>query len=124
VTGGCCGLAGSWGFEGGHYDVSMACGDHAVLPAVRKADADTLVVADGFSCRTQIEHGAGRRALHLAEVLDLARTGRLAEQPPAPAGLRALRLAVPAVLAAAAVAPPQVILCYLCAGHPPRLRRG
>jgi Fe-S oxidoreductase len=104
VTGGCCGLAGSWGFEGGHYDVSMACGEHALLPAVREADADTLVVADGFSCRTQIEHGAGRRALHLAEVLDLARTGRLPEPPQAPAGLRALRLAVPATLATAAAA--------------------
>jgi FAD/FMN-containing dehydrogenase/Fe-S oxidoreductase len=101
VTGGCCGLAGSWGFETGHYELSMACGDHALLPAVRTAAPETLVVADGFSCRTQVEHGAGRRALHLAEVLALARTGRLPEPPRAPASLRALRVAAPAVLAAA-----------------------
>ena len=67
---GCCGVAGNFGFERGHYDVSMACGEHALLPAVRDADPDSLVVADGFSCRTQIAHGTERRARHLAEVLD------------------------------------------------------
>ena len=67
---GCCGVAGNFGFERGHYDVSMACGEHALLPAVRDADPDSLVVADGFSCRTQIAHGTERRAQHLAEVLD------------------------------------------------------
>jgi FAD/FMN-containing dehydrogenase/Fe-S oxidoreductase len=106
VTGGCCGLAGSWGFEAGHYDVSMAAGDHALLPAVRGADRDTLVVADGFSCRTQIEHGAGRRALHVAEVLALASTGRLPDPPRAPGGLKALRLgalAATALLAGAMI---------------------
>ncbi|GAA5127266.1 FAD-binding and (Fe-S)-binding domain-containing protein [Pseudonocardia adelaidensis] len=67
---GCCGLAGNFGFEAGHYDVSMACAEQALLPAVRAADPDTLVLADGFSCRTQIEQGAtGRRGMHLAEVL-------------------------------------------------------
>jgi Fe-S oxidoreductase/FAD/FMN-containing dehydrogenase len=70
---GCCGMAGSFGFEAGHYDVSMACGERVLLPEVRKAAPDTLVVADGFSCRTQIEQGnTGRRGLHVAEVLRLA----------------------------------------------------
>jgi FAD/FMN-containing dehydrogenase/Fe-S oxidoreductase len=67
---GCCGLAGNFGFEAGHYDVSLACGERSLLPAVRDAAADTLVLADGFSCRTQIEQaGTGRTPAHLAEVL-------------------------------------------------------
>ena len=70
---GCCGMAGSFGFEQGHYHVSMACGERVLLPAVRAAPADTLVVADGFSCRTQIEQGrTGRRGLHVGQVLKLA----------------------------------------------------
>jgi FAD/FMN-containing dehydrogenase/Fe-S oxidoreductase len=70
---GCCGLAGNFGFERGHYEVSMACAEQALLPAVREADPDTLILADGFSCRTQIEQaGTGRQALHLAEALRLA----------------------------------------------------
>jgi Fe-S oxidoreductase len=70
---GCCGLAGSFGFEAGRkYDVSMKAGERVLLPRVREASTDTLVLTDGFSCRTQIEHGTGRRALHLAEVLHLA----------------------------------------------------
>jgi FAD/FMN-containing dehydrogenase/Fe-S oxidoreductase len=73
---GCCGLAGSFGFEADHYDISMAIGERRLLPAVRAADGDTLVVADGFSCRTQIEHGTERRALHLAQVLEMALDGR------------------------------------------------
>ena len=67
---GCCGLAGNFGFEAGHYDVSRACGERVLLPAVRDAAADTLMLADGFSCRTQIEQGGtGRTPVHLAEVL-------------------------------------------------------
>lgn len=66
---GCCGLAGNFGFERGHYEVSRAAGERVLLPAVRAADPSTAVVADGFSCRTQIEHGTGHRALHLAELL-------------------------------------------------------
>ena len=66
---GCCGLAGSFGFEAEHYDVSMVMGERALFPMVRAMDDDALVLADGFSCRTQIAHGTGRRALHLAEVL-------------------------------------------------------
>jgi FAD/FMN-containing dehydrogenase/Fe-S oxidoreductase len=70
---GCCGMAGSFGFEAGeHYDLSVALGERVLLPAVRQASADALIVADGFSCREQIAQGTGRRALHLAEVLQLA----------------------------------------------------
>ncbi|HJT07057.1 MAG TPA: (Fe-S)-binding protein, partial [Stellaceae bacterium] len=68
---GCCGLAGSFGYERGHYDVSMKIGEHVLLPAVRKAPKDALVIADGFSCRSQIEHATRRKALHLAEVLQM-----------------------------------------------------
>jgi FAD/FMN-containing dehydrogenase/Fe-S oxidoreductase len=66
---GCCGLAGNFGFEKGHYDVSVACAEDRLLPALREAPADSLVVSDGFSCRTQIEQESDRTALHLAEVL-------------------------------------------------------
>jgi Fe-S oxidoreductase len=70
---GCCGMAGSFGFEAGErYEVSMAVGERGILPAVRKARPDTLIVADGFSCREQISQGTRRRALHLAEVLERA----------------------------------------------------
>jgi len=66
---GCCGLAGNFGFERGHYDVSRAAGERVLLPAVRAAPPTTLIVADGFSCRTQIGQETDRRALHLAQVL-------------------------------------------------------
>jgi Fe-S oxidoreductase len=67
---GCCGLAGNFGFEPGHLDVSRALAEQALLPAVRDAAADDVVLADGFSCRTQIhELGPGRQAVHLAELL-------------------------------------------------------
>jgi Fe-S oxidoreductase len=70
----CCGMAGSWGFEAEHYDVSMRIAEHGLLPKVREASSDTLLVADGFSCRTQVEQAhVGRRALHVAQVLELAR---------------------------------------------------
>src|SRR5262249_50760205 len=59
---GCCGMAGSFGFEARHYDVSMAVGERALLPAVRRAAADTLIIADGFSCREQIAQATGRHA--------------------------------------------------------------
>jgi FAD/FMN-containing dehydrogenase/Fe-S oxidoreductase len=83
---GCCGLAGSWGFEAGHHDVSMVCGEQGLLPKVRELDDETLVVADGFSCKTQIEQGeTGRRALHVAQVLQLAREhGASGPQGPKP----------------------------------------
>jgi FAD/FMN-containing dehydrogenase/Fe-S oxidoreductase len=67
---GCCGMAGSFGYEAGEkYDVSMACGERLILPAVRKAPADTILIADGFSCREQIGQATDRTAVHLAEVL-------------------------------------------------------
>ena len=66
---GCCGLAGNFGFERGHYDVSQAVGERVLLPAVREADANTAVIADGFSCRTQIAQATQRRGVHLAELL-------------------------------------------------------
>ncbi|WEH17241.1 FAD-binding and (Fe-S)-binding domain-containing protein [Streptomyces sp. VNUA24] len=69
LSGGCCGLAGNFGFEKGHYEVSVACAEDQLLPAVRNATPDTLILADGYSCRTQLEQLAGRRGLHLAEVL-------------------------------------------------------
>jgi FAD/FMN-containing dehydrogenase/Fe-S oxidoreductase len=72
---GCCGMAGSFGFERDKYDLAQAIGELELLPAVRHAPADWLIVADGFSCREQIAQGTERRALHLAEVLLMALNG-------------------------------------------------
>jgi FAD/FMN-containing dehydrogenase/Fe-S oxidoreductase len=73
---GCCGLAGSFGYEAGErYDVSVKAGERVLLPAVRAAAPDTLIVTDGFSCRSQIEHGSERGALHLAQVVQAALKG-------------------------------------------------
>lgn len=69
LTGGCCGLAGNFGFERGHYDVSVSCAEDQLLPAVREAPAGTEILADGFSCRTQLEQLSDRPGRHLAEVL-------------------------------------------------------
>jgi Fe-S oxidoreductase len=69
---GCCGLAGSWGFEDGHYDLSVQIGERKLLPKVREVGESTLVIADGFSCKTQIEQLTGRHAVHTAEVLAMA----------------------------------------------------
>jgi hypothetical protein len=69
---GCCGMAGSFGFEADKYDISIAIGELELLPAVRKAPQDWLIIADGFSCREQIAQGSPRHALHLAEVLQMA----------------------------------------------------
>ena len=69
---GCCGMAGSFGFEQDKYDVSVAIGELELLPAVRKAAADCLIIADGFSCREQIAQCTDRHALHLAEVIQMA----------------------------------------------------
>jgi len=69
---GCCGMAGPFGMDAHKYDVSMAIGERVLLPAVRGADAETIVVSDGFSCREQIAQSTGRHALHLAEVARLA----------------------------------------------------
>ena len=69
VDSGCCGMAGSFGFEREHYDVSVALGNRRLAPAVKAAPAETEIVAPGISCRQQIQHLAGRRAKHPAEVL-------------------------------------------------------
>ncbi|MFF3840019.1 FAD-binding and (Fe-S)-binding domain-containing protein [Streptomyces sp. NPDC001930] len=68
-AGGCCGLAGNFGFEPGHYEVSVKCAEDQLLPALRSAAPGAAVLADGFSCRTQIGDLTGTRAHHLAEVL-------------------------------------------------------
>ncbi|MEE8535220.1 MAG: FAD-linked oxidase C-terminal domain-containing protein, partial [Kiloniellales bacterium] len=77
VASSCCGMAGAFGYGAETYEVSMRMAELSLLPAVRAADPDTLVVADGVSCRQQIAHGAGRPALHAARVLDRA----LADSP-------------------------------------------
>jgi Fe-S oxidoreductase len=71
---GCCGMAGAFGFErsGEHYDVSVKCGERVLLPAVRDAAKDTLILTDGFSCREQIAQCTDRQALHVAQVLQMA----------------------------------------------------
>jgi Fe-S oxidoreductase/FAD/FMN-containing dehydrogenase len=118
---GCCGLAGNFGFEKGHYEVSEACGERVLLPAVRESAASDVVLADGFSCRTQIEQGdsGGRTAMHLAELLRAGLHGddgrgvpehRWAQRPARPslaaraAVLAGSTVAVSAALAAAGVA--------------------
>ncbi|MGW0970678.1 FAD-binding and (Fe-S)-binding domain-containing protein [Streptomyces sp. NPDC002516] len=69
LVGGCCGLAGNFGFEKGHEEVSRACAEERLLPAVRAAGADAVILADGYSCRTQLAQSSDRRGRHLAEVL-------------------------------------------------------
>ena len=80
---GCCGLAGNFGFERGHFEVSLACAERVLLPAVRRADRQTVLVADGFSCRTQVEQArTGRQGVHLAELLASAVRGtQLGDRP-------------------------------------------
>jgi FAD/FMN-containing dehydrogenase/Fe-S oxidoreductase len=73
---GCCGMAGAFGFEEGeHYDVAIKCGERVLLPEVRKASREDLIVADGFSCREQITQTTDRQALHPAQVLQMALRG-------------------------------------------------
>ncbi|MFG2294001.1 FAD-binding and (Fe-S)-binding domain-containing protein [Streptomyces sp. NPDC048603] len=79
LSGGCCGLAGNFGFEPGHHEVSVACAEEQLLPALRAAPPDAVVLADGFSCRTQAAQLGPRRARHMAEVLAEA-----LGDPPAP----------------------------------------
>ena len=69
---GCCGMAGSFGYEADKYDVSVKCGERALLPAVRRAALSTVIMADGFSCREQISQQTSRHAMHLAEVMQMA----------------------------------------------------
>ena len=69
---GCCGMAGAFGYQAETSISSLAMAELSLLPAVRAAPEDTLIVADGFSCRHQIRDGAGRGAMHVAEALDRA----------------------------------------------------
>jgi FAD/FMN-containing dehydrogenase/Fe-S oxidoreductase len=83
---GCCGMAGSFGFEEDKYDISLAIGELELLPAVRLAPADSLIIADGFSCREQIRQNTHRYPLHLAEVIKMVLKGELPKRgkPEAP----------------------------------------
>ncbi len=72
IESGCCGMAGSFGYEERHYEISMKMAELDLLPAVRQADPDAWIVADGTSCRSQILHGTGRQAVHVARVLEAA----------------------------------------------------
>jgi Fe-S oxidoreductase len=65
----CCGMAGSFGYEAEHYDVSMKMAELSLLPSIRSSAKDTLLVADGTSCRHQIADGTGRKAVHVARLL-------------------------------------------------------
>jgi Fe-S oxidoreductase len=125
VDAGCCGMAGPFGFEAGHYPTSQAMGERVLLPRVRATNADTLVLADGFSCATMITQGTGRRPLHLAEVVQLGL--RDAQPPPEPAPLgrsrprrgRAVTLGAGAValLAAGRLVQRHVLRRAAVAGH-------
>jgi Fe-S oxidoreductase len=78
---GCCGMAGSFGYEKDKYQVSIACGERSLLPAVRNAGLSTIIIADGFSCKEQIAQETNRHGLHLAEVLKLGLDERKETQP-------------------------------------------
>jgi hypothetical protein len=85
---GCCGMAGSFGFERDKYDISIAIGELELLPAVRQAPPDWLIIADGFSCREQIAQCSPRQALHLAEVLQMALNEEVTNSQPYPESSR------------------------------------
>ena len=68
----CCGMAGAFGYEAEHYDISMTMAERDLLPAVRDAAPNTLLIADGTSCRCQVRDGAGREALHAVRILEKA----------------------------------------------------
>jgi Fe-S oxidoreductase len=72
VDSSCCGMAGSFGYQAENWDVSMKMAEAALLPAVRAAPAETMIVADGTSCRHQIRDGAKRNAVHVARILERA----------------------------------------------------
>jgi Fe-S oxidoreductase len=83
IDSGCCGMAGPFGFEKEKFGMSQALGERVLLPAVRQADPEVLIVTDGFSCREQILQATGRRAIHLAEAIRLALppTGKIKAVP-------------------------------------------
>ena len=80
LNSGCCGMAGSFGFESDKFDISVAIGERSLLPKVRSVGDSTLVIADGFSCREQIAQHTDRNALHLAEVIHLGMHGKVGER--------------------------------------------
>jgi Fe-S oxidoreductase len=84
LAAGCCGMAGSFGFEADKYDISMQAAERVLLPRVRAAGPDTTVLANGFSCREQIEQGSGRATLHVAELLARELGGSPSIVPSAP----------------------------------------
>jgi FAD/FMN-containing dehydrogenase/Fe-S oxidoreductase len=86
AVGGCCGLAGNFGVERGHYDISRAVAETALLPAVRNASQDAVVLADGFSCRTQLDQLGHIRSTHLAQLLASRLAARLRRRLRPPAG--------------------------------------
>ena len=82
IDSGCCGMAGAFGFEeGDHYTVSVEAGERVLLPAVRAAPKETLILADGFSCREQIAQMTDRHALHVSQVLQMALYNQDASAP-------------------------------------------
>jgi Fe-S oxidoreductase len=103
---GCCGMAGAFGFEEGHYDVSKAVGERVLLPAVRKAAPDELIIADGFSCREQITQETDRKPIHLAQAIQmgLRQQNQVSEKPVDARAAADVRPASPWVLAAALAA--------------------
>ena len=72
IESGCCGMAGAFGYDAEHFDISMKMAELALLPVIRKAEVDAVIVADGTSCRQQIRDGAKRHAVHVARVLQSA----------------------------------------------------
>jgi Fe-S oxidoreductase len=81
---GCCGMAGSFGYEADHYKVGLDCGERVLLPSVRRAAKDELIITDGFSCREMIRQETDRRAMHFAQVLQMAiheEGGSLSQEP-------------------------------------------
>ena len=116
---GCCGLAGSFGFEAGHYDVSMAVGEQRLLPAVRAAETGERLIANGFSCQTQIEQGTGREARHLAEVIAAVLPNRPA---PVTRGRRRSGALTGAIAAGGAVLATDLLLRALGRGRGPQER--
>ena len=78
---GCCGMAGSFGFNPDHYELSIKTAEQGLFKEVRKAGEDTMIVANGFSCREQVGQGLGRRPLHIAEVLQQALNAGASAKP-------------------------------------------
>ena len=113
---GCCGMAGSFGFERDKYEVSEAIGELELLPAVRQAPADWLIIANGFSCREQIAQGTERHALHLAEVLQMAlneadKTTPVSEHFPEDTFVRPTEAAIQRSMKAAALGAAGIAVC-------------